>query len=170
MFPQLNAVFRSKSSNEIPNLQTTTDRNVWNENNPLINAGALTVRGDSYVISKPTDKANCLAKYFADINNKESTSLSPVLEIIINLKFNEFKRYFEAEQAEGKTDVSFCDDNRADDSAYGDDKGFFCNLASLKFILKKLNNKKSTGVDKIPNIALKNLPDPIVGLSCLTIC
>lgn len=126
MFPKINAIFRNKGNIEYPNFETPKIDNSVLINNPSININKLLVRNDSYIIVNPADKANCLAKHFANINNKDRISASPLLERIINKQYNEFKEKIASETRTGKTVVVFDNINVVTTPTYGDDPDFFC--------------------------------------------
>lgn len=58
--------------------------------------------------------------------------------------------------------MTFNNVNKASRPIFDTDEAFYSSKTTVGVILKKLNNKKSFGVDKIPNIALKRLPGVIV--------
>lgn len=152
MFPQMNSFFRSKSNSNIPNL-IIEKNNINLFNREVISVNRCVPSGNEIIISDPQDKANVLAKYLADINNMNRKSISEPLERIVDNKVNEFLRL----NYNDNPLITFSKNNSAIEPKYIEDQTFFCTLKKFKIILKKLNNKKSTGIDKIPNIALKNL-------------
>lgn len=125
MFPQINSIFRSKNKNEIPNFETPINRNPLFENNLIVNTSSLIARDDNYIISKPIDKANCLAKYFADINNVERNSASQRLEEIINLNFIKYKGGIVADNMRGEPVVAIDSNNKTNKPTYVEDTDFF---------------------------------------------
>lgn len=167
-FPKSTQYLKNKLNYQ--NFETPINNNYVLINNPTINTDKLIIRDNNYIIMKPTDKANCLTKYFANVNNRVRISSSPPLERIINNKFNKFKENIASKNRMGKTVVVFDGVNVATRPTYGDDPGFFCDPVSLRFILRKLNGKKSLGIDRIPNIAIKDLPDPIVESLAILFC
>ena len=58
--------------------------------------------------------------------------------------------------------INFNDNNLSSNPQLDINSHYFCNIHTLKQILKTHNNKRSSGIDGIPNIAIKNLPDNIL--------
>ncbi|KAK0093217.1 hypothetical protein PV326_014027, partial [Microctonus aethiopoides] len=83
------------------------------------------------------------------------------LEEIITKKTEEYIKG-EFEQRIHKKYTNFSDNNPAHRPSNQELKDYLCNQWEVANIFKKLPNKTSTGVDKIPSIVLKHLPNNIV--------
>ena len=58
--------------------------------------------------------------------------------------------------------INFNDNNLSSNPLLDIDSHYFCNIHTLKQILKTHNNKRSSEIDGTPNIAIQNLPDNIL--------
>lgn len=104
-----------------------------------------------------------IGAHFANINNKPHDNNRPKLNNIINKEIDIFKSRTENERKMNITLCEFNNENTADDpkpqTKY---EHYFINTYNLNKKFRKLNNKKSFGLDKIPNIILKHLPQNII--------
>lgn len=162
MFPQINTIFRHKNIEEIPNFETSINLNPLIIDNPDIDSGRLGIRGDNYIVTRKEDKANLLVKHFANINNSTGPSASSALERIITKTIQDFNTNNINDSNNKKTVTTFNNNNKENNPNFEIDNSFFCKTHTLKLIIKKLNNKKSFVYDKIPNTAIKNLPECLV--------
>lgn len=156
MFPQIKSIFKNNNTSEIPNIIIETN-NTELINNETINIDKCQKLEDKVIISNPQDKANVLARYLANINNMKRDSSSPRLEQIIKNTINNFIDRNKINNEQHAPIINFTTQNNATNPKFEQNPTFFYNYYSLRKIILKLNNKKSTGIDKIPTIALKNL-------------
>lgn len=161
MFPQIKAVFKNNTNTEIPNLIIKSD-NVNLINKETINVGKCISQAENTIITEPIGKANVLAKYLADINNKERITSSPRLEQIINKTIDNFKTKNKIVENQINTQINFTTQNTAINPIFEKNLNYFYDYLTFTKIIRNLNNKKSMGVDNIPTIALKNLPHNFV--------
>lgn len=76
---------------------------------------------------------------------------------IVLKTMEELKNEMKSDEDNDKPLSQFSDTNPASNPQYELDKNNFCNIYTLKGILNNHNNKRSSGTDGIPNIAIKNL-------------
>lgn len=112
MFPQLKSIFNNTINKNIPTLQIPTENQIHYQNSN-INFNNCTKNNDNILLSKPSDKANALVQYLANVNNKTKKSNSPQLEEIINIKTNQFLSANFVNNKVTKTLVQFNNENRA---------------------------------------------------------
>jgi len=157
MFPQINTIFRKKSMAEIANLKIPT-------NSPIIKNAQIDIsnmekdENDNININIPQDKLDIIGTHFASINNRIFNNNRPQLNNIISKKVESFKKQIETEKINNTTICTFDDNNTADDPKIHEYINYFTNSHDLIKRFKKLNNKKSFGLDNIPNIVLKHIP------------
>lgn len=85
------------------------------------------------------------------------------LQAIVDTYADRFKHNFNAIRVNQNTQTVFTNENPATNPLRGvDDPLVFCNLVEIKSILKKVPNKTSSGLDNIPMIVLKHLPDRVI--------
>jgi hypothetical protein len=158
MFPLLNSIFRKKDTLEVATLKIPS-------NSPLLNKAEIDTTQyekdgeDNILINQLTDKLNILGAHFASINNNQLENNRPHLNNIINKEIKNFNEKTQSERSNGTTICEFNEENRADnpktDEKY---ENYFTNMQDLTKRFRSLNNKKSSGLDKIPNIVLKKIP------------
>lgn len=157
MFPQVNQIFRKKGIAEIAALKIpNAKKNVLNDYN--IDCTNTTLMDNNDIIANNMeDKLNIIGAFFASINNDVKTDENKFTEII-----NKKARVF-LDMSYNDTLCSFNDSNYADDPfLVNDTQNFFVNTAFLEKKFRKLNNKKSSGIDTIPNVVLKHLPVVVI--------
>lgn len=158
MFPLLNSIFRKKDTLEIASLKIPS-------NSPLLDKAEIDTthyekdENDNILINKLTDKLNILGAHFAGINNNKMENNSPHLNNIINKETKNFFDKIQNERSNGTTICEFNKENRADNPNKVENyKNYFTNMHDLTKRFRSLNNKKSFGLDKIPNVVLKKIP------------
>ena len=77
---------------------------------------------------------------------------------LMNSNIENLKKEIETDTEAMKTVYEFTTDNNSLDPTTWTEQYILTNNREVKKIFRKLNNKKSTGPDKIPNIVLKHLP------------
>ena len=77
---------------------------------------------------------------------------------LINSNIENLKKELKTDTDTMKTAYEFTTDNNSLDPTTWTEQYILTNNREVKKIFRKLNNKKSTGPDKIPNIVLKRLP------------
>lgn len=168
IFPKLNPIFRPHKINEIPNLIINSDRNDLMQAANL-NANDMIHNNDKIIITENSSKLNILGAHYASVNNQTRTSNKHGLNSIIKNTISKFITDEKLNQTELKSFVTFSESNLASNPSFEIDPSFFCDLYRLKKIIHKLKSKKSTGVDGIPMIAIKHLPDNVLFLYLILI-
>jgi len=162
IFPQLNCIFRKKGIAEIDTLKIPINSHIFNS--AEIDPTQLKKDNDNNVfINTPVEKLNVIGAHFASINNKKTANNRPQLNKLINSEVNAFKDKILLERANNITLCTFNGDNVADNpSIEGDFNNYFINYHDLNIKFKQLNNKKSFGLNKIPNIVFKKIPPNLI--------
>lgn len=163
MFPEINRIFRNKKQNELPPLLVPK-----NKENLLVlaNINKNTANKDSknnYIIYELEQKLNLLAAHFASINNQNKNMGKARLNEIIERDTNIIENEILADSITHKTICNFNNDNPSHmPTEHHITQNYFTNVIETTKKFKKLNNKKSSGIDNIPNLVLKHLPPKII--------
>lgn len=162
MLPKVNSIFRKKDPIEITRLKIDMNSNIINSINIDINNLTPDQNG-KIAIDDIQDKLDVLGAHFASVNNRIMENDRPQLNEIIDKQVSSFKNKM---HADFKNNVTICNfsntipsDNPTVDSEFNN---YFIDTVTLAKIFKKLNNKKSFGLDDIPNIILKHIPMKII--------
>ncbi|XP_043588297.1 uncharacterized protein LOC122570265 [Bombus pyrosoma] len=162
MFPQINQIFRPKEQNPIPPLKLPPEKA------SLIQEAGIAIHNtnkdseDNFVISKTTEKLDIIGTHFSKTHTQNDHMGREQLNRIIIAETNKLKNIIEQDRALNKTVCTFSNENTADNPKHPETEiNYFTTYNQLKIIFSKLNNKKSSGFDGIPNILLKRLPDKI---------
>lgn len=168
IFPKLNPIFRPNKINDIPNLTIDSDRI------DLLQAANIQVNdmiqdNNKIIVTNKVRKLNILGAHYASINNQIRESNKHELNSIIKNAISKFKIDAGLDRTELRPFITFSELNVATNPKFEIDPYFFCDLYKLKKIIHKLKSKKSTGVDGIPMIAIKYLPDNVLSLYLILI-
>lgn len=98
----------------------------------------------------------------SDINNANHDSNSKALERIVNKATENFVKKNKLNEKQASPLLCFNPNKPASSPKFDIDREFFCTFEMIKSMLHKLNSKKSAGHDRIPNLALKRLPDSLI--------
>ena len=111
------------------------------------------------MITNPIDKLNLLGVHFQDVHTQNESLGKPQLNNTIKEKIDLLKQEINTDLSNNSSVCNFSSTNTSDnpnDSVVP--QNYFTNFTSLQLKFAKLNNKKSSSFDGIPNIALKKLP------------
>ncbi|KAL6255580.1 hypothetical protein P5V15_012827 [Pogonomyrmex californicus] len=162
MFPQLNNIFRKKNVAEVNTLKIPINSRILDSVNIDVTQFEKDTN-DNILINTSTDKLNVIGAHFASINNRRLENNRPQFNRLVDVEVNTFKDNIKSEWTNEVTLCIFNDDNKADNpNLTGDLCNYFINDYDLTLRLKKSKNKKSYGLDKIPNSVLKRIPPNLI--------
>ena len=162
MFPHINQIFRPKEQNSIPPLKLPPEKASLIQETGIEIHNTNKDTEDNFIISKTTEKLDIIGTHFSKIHTQNDHMGQEQLNRIIIAETNKLKNKIEQDIALNKTVCTFSNENTADDPKQPDPEiNYFTNYNQLSTIFSTLNNKKSAGVDGIPNISLKRLPNKI---------
>ena len=152
MFSTLNKIFKSKSNLIIKTLKIKSD------NTDLIKKSNIKVskldkdENNNYIINKPENILQVFGTIFEEKHKKIQNNTNITLEEKVN------KAIKNLEHIKSKS-INFTSEFKANELSTSDTRNNnLITKEKLNGILLALKNKTSVGIDKIPNIVLKNLP------------
>lgn len=162
-FPEINKVFRNKNQLEIPCLRIPEKNKNILDLADINSSNLIKDSNNNYIIQELEQKLDVLGSHFALINDQNSKMGKPRLNEIIIKETTNIKKEIETDKENNFTICSFNDNNTADmPSEQPITQYYFTNIAAMTKKFKFLNNKKSSGIDGIPNFVLKQLPAKII--------
>ena len=169
MFPQVNQIFRSKGKISIPQLKIQ-DQNMALLQEANINVDSL-LRDETgkRIITNEEDKLKVIGTHFQKTPTKYLHFGRERLNEIIQEKITNLETEIENDKETNRTVVTFSDELKSDDSFLLQKRipNFFTSYIGLTKIFRKLNNKKSSGVNGMPNIALKHITPTLIHDYCI---
>lgn len=167
MFPSINKIFRKSKKIQIPVLHIKQDSTDLLQR-AAIDTRKLTLNEENdYLVEDPDDKLNIIGASFERTYSVNETSVpNEVLERIVNQKVELFRRQIREKQDRRERITTFNSSKRSDSLTEEQTDNFFTTFQETKEIFRRLNNKKSSGVDKTPNIILKHLPTKVIRQYC----
>lgn len=123
----------------------------------------LPIIDNEYIITNEVDINNTMGAHYLTINSPRYLNINTRLKDLIDNRVNKFREVMIKDINEGLTFMKFTNDNKASSAnSHSLLKNYFTDYITVKLILKYLPNKISSGIDKIPPIVLKHLPDKII--------
>lgn len=160
-FPKINLLLRPKQPSNIDTIYVDIDDTslLMRSNCDLRNAP---IDNNRYRFVDPKDKLNIIGAHYEKVNSPENLNFNSPLKNIVNSSAQDIKSDLESKRRSGLTITSFTDNNNASFPTLDMELKPFCSPYSVHFILKRLPNKTSSGLDNIPPIVLKFLPGNII--------
>ncbi|CAK9816290.1 RNA-directed DNA polymerase from mobile element jockey [Anthophora plagiata] len=163
IFKEINCMYRKKATLQLPTLK------IPENNTKILNDADIdttTLHKDStdkFEINNITDKLNILGTQYATVNEANVNLNSPAFNNIIENKYKQITKDIATTLPE--TICKFSERNNAlSPTSPKDLTDYFTDTSQVQRKFKTLNNKKSAGNDKIPNLVLKNIPKNITKL------
>ena len=160
-FPKINRLFRSKNQLEIKTLSVEADRL------PLLNRSEydltnIPLQDDKYSVHAPADILNIIGAYFETINAPRFINNLTRIKQLVDETAHALINTFHHNEANNITITTFTPTNPAHAPLSIDNSVIFLNTGQVENIIKKLPNKCSSGLNNIPLLVLKHLPQKIV--------
>lgn len=162
MFPKINSILRKKEISQIENLSIDQSSTILIDADLETDHLEKTDRG-KFIINDLQDKLDIIGAHFASINNRFIENNKPRPNENVTNETDKFKRQIKQETDNNVTICNFNKDNLANDPKPAERyKGYFTNDYEMTKGFRKMNNKRSCGLDNIPNIVLKNIPIALI--------
>lgn len=165
MFPQINQIFRAKGKITIPNLKVPETARDIIIKAKLDEKKLQKDKTGQIIVTELKDKLHVIGSHFEKIHIQNSGLGKERLNAIVNKEIDKLKLEILNDHTNNITVTHFSVDNPSDNPTDGID--YLTSFSNLAKIFKKLNSKKSSGLDNIPNIALKHLPNKIIRQYCI---
>lgn len=160
MLPQINRIFRKKSRDCLPDFKV--DANDTIISNANIDKHDLFTMDNKSIITNDVDKLNIIGRHFESIHRQNANLSSPEFKHEVQEIIEEFER-----NKSPNSVTKFTAQKKADMLTSEQTNEYFTTLENLQMVFYKLNNKKSSGLDKIPNVVLKHIPNCIISQYCV---
>ena len=164
-FPEINKIFRKKDKPSLPNTI------IIPENKSIVlthaNINPLSANKDqngNFAFTEQIEKLNILASHFSLIHTQNEHMGKELLTKLIISETKKLDAEMEQDRGRNNSIVNFTmnNDSLCPSAWLGDFS--LTSISEVKKIFRRLNNKRSSGNDKIPNIILKHLPEKIIKL------
>ena len=162
-FPNINQIFRKKDKLSLPDtIRIPSNRPIILTNANIDPTSANKDQAGKFVFTDKIEKLNILASHFSLIHSQNDHMGKIQLTDLIISETDKLKTKMEEDRERKNSTVNFSIENN---SLCPSTNSFsLTNHKEVRDIFRKLNNKKSAGNDKIPNIILKHLPKNITKL------
>ena len=162
MFPQINKIFLKKAKTRIRENKVSTDDPILNECG--LNRQELLTLNNEHIIINDTNKLRLIGRHF-EKTHSQNDNLST--SGFINEVQDENRTYLTRTATSSHT--TFDEKKKADMLDSDNTEGVFTTIENLRKIFRKLNmnNKKSFGLDGIPNVILKHFTKILVRQYCI---
>lgn len=162
MFPQINRIFRPKGKVSIPALKVP-DSDVGRVllESAGIDTSEIFRSNNEFVVNNNVKKLSIIGSHFEKVHSAivdNSANTYAIREEIL---------CFQERNLELNTILQFSDNIKSDSFDNQQADNYFVTFQNLLEIFRKLSNKKSSGLDNIPNIALKHLPQTVIRHYCV---
>ncbi|KAL6419213.1 hypothetical protein ACFW04_011523 [Cataglyphis niger] len=155
-FPEINKVFRNKNQLEIPCLRVPEKNKNILDLADINSSNLMKDSNNNFIIQEVEQKLDVLGSHFALINDQNSKMGKSRLNEIIIKETAKIKKEIETDKENNFTICSFNDNNSADmPFEQPITQYYFTNIVAMTKKFKFLNNKKSSGLDGIPNFKWK---------------
>lgn len=158
MFPNVNQIYRKKGLAEISLLKIQQNELHILDKYHVDYKDMARDNHNNIIATNTNDKLEIIGAFFANINNRELVG-KPKFTDIINKQAHSFIDKLEQNMANNSILFHFNENNDSVNPKHTDFlQDYFIDIVTLKKKFRKLNNKKSSGIDGIPNIVLKHIP------------
>ena len=162
-FPQINNIFRKKEISIIPEIIKIPGTKVEVIRNIGLNPDNIDRdTTGNFLITDKDDKLNVMGSHFELIHVQNKDLGTDQFNKKVEKTYSKFKKEVNRDTMSNNSMQNFSIENNALDPTYWNNEYPLTNFNETKNIFRKLNNKKSTGIDGIPNIILKSLPKKII--------
>ena len=105
-----------------------------------------------------------MGTFYEKVNSRKNINKHTHTNTIVTASTNQYQELLKIKKLNNRTVTTFSSENPAHTptSLNLDDAPYFFNIQTLFNLLKKLPNKTSAGLDNIPSIVLKHLPEKII--------
>ena len=156
-FPKINSFFRRKPPPEITNLNIdVNETSILNRIN--LNPTSFPIIDNKIVVDDPIDKLNIMGAFYESINSPRHTNINTQIKKDVDNFTTNFINDYNSNKFKPLIDFSYENPSYDPSIIEINNLPYFYSFGSIKYIFKKLPNKTSAGIDKIPPIVLKNLP------------
>lgn len=157
MFPQVNQIFRKKGLADIQSLKIPIESTQMLKDYNISTDSLNLDDKNNYIVSSTDKKLDIIGAFFANVNNTDKEE-NPRFSQLINSKVKDILKPGNDEDRPAPL-VQFSTELKSD-TPHGNDqlRAYFTNTLTLEQKFRKLNNKKSAGLDNIPNAVLRKLP------------
>ncbi|XP_008555147.1 uncharacterized protein LOC103576621 [Microplitis demolitor] len=161
-FPRINRYFRYKEPPRIDTISIKKDNNIL-LTDEVLNNTQLEEKDVKYIITQPIVKLNMVGKYFETINSPRYTNQGTITKFLADTAAEDVKTNLQNNRINNITYTTFSSTNPAHYPVQEPDKPkLLCTYIQVALFLKKAKNKTSSGLDNIPMIVLKHLPDNMI--------
>lgn len=160
MFPQINKIFRKKSRECLPDFKLDARDSILDDAN--VNRQEFSTQNNECLVANDVDKLEIIGRHFESVHRQNANLSNLDTRNLVQQKIIDF----EANHV-GQSVTNFSITKKADMLSYEQTEDYFTTLENLKTVFGGLNNKKSYGLDNIPNVVLKHIPDCIISQYCI---
>lgn len=131
-----------------------------------ININDLEVVEGEYKVDDQDQILNVIGSYLESIHSYKVVDQNNNLQLDINESFSGFLCTKSEYEDNHSTITLFSNNKKSNELNDIEADDYFVTLDSLTYIFNNLNNKLSSGIDKIPNIILKHIPKELISEYC----
>lgn len=156
-FPSINSVFRPKNMPPIHNIRIPKNDSLT-INRLQLDTTKLKCNNDSYISNDSITALDIIGSHFERVNAAKTSDSSNETHKKIEKFYEDITTTMQERTTQCVTYTTFSLSNPASspDFQVSNNKIFYSTAETIE-ILNKLKNKVSTGIDLIPNVALKNI-------------
>ncbi|XP_057318750.1 uncharacterized protein LOC130663506 [Microplitis mediator] len=160
-FPKINRMLRPKKDISINTLKIPMDNSTLS--NHCSNKFPELVNNNEIIATDPDTKLHIIGKYLESINAPRYTNLGTITKLSVDTVATDIKKIKDNMRTTKGSFVDFSTSNPAHYPVTKDNEPkFLFSYIEVLLILQKLKNKTSAGLDNIPTIVLKNLPELVI--------
>lgn len=166
MFSEINKNFRKFKPLNLQNIKIPANSQYLLDNVGIDPKSLEKDNSNNFIIKDQEQMLDTIGSFLESVHAYKEINQDNDLQVKVNntfTKFLETKTTFENNQ---KTITNFSDEKKSNDLNALQAEQYFVTKDKLEYIFSKLKAKLSSGVDEIPNIVLKNIPNILIFEYC----
>lgn len=166
MFPNIKQIFRRRDKNQIESLCIPRTRQ---SEQYIVEVGLdpdeVTLDANTFLVEEEQARVDVMGAFYQSVYSL-NTSARPDRDLENRALLSHFRLLNEIEtwNSQNRSVTKFSANNPADDVKDETTRSVFVGREELVLLFRETNSKKSSGVDGIPNIVLRNMPQVVTDI------